>query len=270
MKTGTRIRKKWSLSGNCPQQIKMVILNGDLMRAAEAAFWRISSGKLFLNFWSILRKITAMKSNLSKVVPTTLLKLFFVMGDFLEVFQEFNINSYQYKKHLLGIASQACKWRRCDYGEVRFLCSYDCKKRAVSQKVPRKNGLCQVGQSKMKKLVNKIYFSLLFLSFAFVSSVRMMAHIYKRSQCDWRVELHDMMKSPLESSNIWYGLHKTKYNAFAFIGHATLRISPYYYRISTLFTLGCNSLHRWPITELGTSFIFVKAIKLGWNRFVSD
>ena len=83
----------------------MVILNGDLMRAAEAAFWRISSGKLFLNSWSILRKITAMKSNLSKVVPNTLLKLFFVMGDFLEVFQEFNINSYQYKKHLFGIVS---------------------------------------------------------------------------------------------------------------------------------------------------------------------
>ena len=30
------------------------------------------------------------------------------------------------------------------------------------------------------------------------------------------------------------------HNAFAFIGHATLKISHYYYRISTLFTLGCN------------------------------
>ena len=111
-----------------------MILNGDLIRAAEAAFWRISSRKLFLNSWSILRKITATESNLSNVVPSTLLKLFFVMGDFLEVFQEFNINSYQYKKHLLGIVSQAYKWRRCDYGEVWFLCSYDCKKKQFLKK----------------------------------------------------------------------------------------------------------------------------------------
>ena len=55
-------QKEWSLSANCPRQIKMEILNGDFMRAAEAAFWRVSSGKLFLNSWSILRKITTMES----------------------------------------------------------------------------------------------------------------------------------------------------------------------------------------------------------------
>ena len=30
--------KEWSFSANCPQKIKMVILNGDLMRAAEVVF----------------------------------------------------------------------------------------------------------------------------------------------------------------------------------------------------------------------------------------
>ena len=29
---------EWSLSANCPRKMKMVILNGDLMRAAETAF----------------------------------------------------------------------------------------------------------------------------------------------------------------------------------------------------------------------------------------
>ena len=96
-------QKECSLSANFPQKIKMVILNGELMRTAEAAFWRVSSGKLFLNSWSILRKITTMESDLNKVVLATLLISLSVMGNFLEVFQEFNKNSFQYKKHLLGV-----------------------------------------------------------------------------------------------------------------------------------------------------------------------
>ena len=74
---------EWSLSANCPQQIKMVILKGGLKGAAEAAFWRVSSGKLFVNSWSILRKITTMESHLSKFVPATLLKSLSVMINFL-------------------------------------------------------------------------------------------------------------------------------------------------------------------------------------------
>ena len=58
----------------------MVILNGDIKRTAEAAFWKVSSGKFFLNYWSILRKITTMESNLKKVVPPILLKSLSVMG----------------------------------------------------------------------------------------------------------------------------------------------------------------------------------------------
>ena len=96
-------QKECSLSANCPQKIKMVILNGELMRTAEAAFWRVSSGKLFLHSWSILRKIITMESDLNKVLLATLLKSLSEMGNFLEVFQEFNKNSFQYKKHLLGV-----------------------------------------------------------------------------------------------------------------------------------------------------------------------
>ena len=118
-------QKECSLSTSCPQKMKMVILNGDLMRTAEAAFWRVSSGKLFLNSWSILRKITTMESDLDKVVLATLLISLSVMGNFLEVFQEFNKNSFQYKKHLLGVVSQAYKWRRYVYDRgvsSLFLC----------------------------------------------------------------------------------------------------------------------------------------------------
>ena len=74
--------------------MKVVILNGDLMRTAVAVFWRAFSGKFFLNSWSILRKITTMKSDLNKVVLSTLLKSLSVMGNFLEVFQELNKNSF--------------------------------------------------------------------------------------------------------------------------------------------------------------------------------
>ena len=52
---------------------------------------------------------TIIESNLGKVVPTTLLKLLPVMGNFLDVFQELNKNSFQYKKHLSGVGSQVFK-----------------------------------------------------------------------------------------------------------------------------------------------------------------
>ena len=57
-----------------------------------------------------------MGSDLSNAVPATLLKLLSVIDDFLEVFQEFDINSFQYMKHLLGVVSQTYKWRRHIYG----------------------------------------------------------------------------------------------------------------------------------------------------------
>ena len=44
-----------------------------------------------------------MESDLNKVLLATLLKSLSEMGNFLGVFQEFNKNSFQYKKHLLGV-----------------------------------------------------------------------------------------------------------------------------------------------------------------------
>ena len=66
-----------------------------------------------------------MESDLNKVVLATLLISLSVMGNFLEVFQEFNKNSFQYKKQLLGVVSQAYKWRRYVYDRgvsSLFLC----------------------------------------------------------------------------------------------------------------------------------------------------
>ena len=43
-------QKEWSLSANCPQNtqnIKMVILDGDLMNAAEVVFGGFSEEKCF-------------------------------------------------------------------------------------------------------------------------------------------------------------------------------------------------------------------------------
>ena len=91
------------------------------MRPVEVAFWRFSSGKLFSDSRNILRKITTTESDLSKAVPVTLLKFLSVMVNFLKVFQDFTINSLQYKKHLLGVVSWSLQvayirqWWGCDF-----------------------------------------------------------------------------------------------------------------------------------------------------------
>ena len=64
------------------------------MRTGEATFWRVSLGKLFLNYWSIWRIITTMESDLNKSVPVKLLKSISVMDNFLEDFQEFNKKTF--------------------------------------------------------------------------------------------------------------------------------------------------------------------------------
>ena len=63
-----------------------------------------------------------MKSALSKVVPAMLLKSLSLMVNFLEVFQGFTKNSFQYKKHLLRVVFQAYKWRTyvCGGGVTSF------------------------------------------------------------------------------------------------------------------------------------------------------
>ena len=114
-----------------------------------------------------------MESDLRTTVSATLLKSLSVMGNFLEVFREFNKNSFQYKKHPLGVVCHP------------------------------------VDQSKMKKLVNKTYFPLTFLWVA-VSLGQMVAYICWLGQCVLRVELFNKMKSPLEGLNFWQGSQKIK------------------------------------------------------------
>ena len=118
------------------------------MRAAEAAFSRVFSGKLFSNSWSIWRKITTIESDLTKFVPTTLLKSLSVMDTFLEDSQEFN-------KEGSFVLMIVTKEQFLKNSQGKIACH-------------------QVNQSKMKKFVNKIYFP---LSFAFVLLDRMVAHI---------------------------------------------------------------------------------------------
>ena len=86
-----------------------------------------------------------MESDLSGVAPATLLKLLSVMDNFLEVFQEFNKNSFQYKKHLLVVVFQAYKWCRYVYGgSVASLFLWLYEKFSFS-KIPKENCLAPEG-----------------------------------------------------------------------------------------------------------------------------
>ena len=53
-----------------------------------------------------------MESDLTKVASAALLKSFSVVGNFLEILQRFKENSFQYKKYIWLIVSQAYKSRR--------------------------------------------------------------------------------------------------------------------------------------------------------------
>ena len=50
---------------------------------------------LFLNSLCILRKVSITKRDLSKITPAALVKSLSVTGDFLELLQEFNKNSFE-------------------------------------------------------------------------------------------------------------------------------------------------------------------------------
>ena len=56
--------------------------------------------KIFLNTWSIGRRISTAESGLSRVAPATLLLSFSVMDNFQEILQEFKENRFQFKKQL--------------------------------------------------------------------------------------------------------------------------------------------------------------------------
>ena len=70
------------------------------VRLATGAFLRCSFRKVFLNSWSIGRRISTAKSDLSRVAPAALLQSISVMDNFLEVLQDFKENSFQYNKDL--------------------------------------------------------------------------------------------------------------------------------------------------------------------------
>ena len=97
----------------------MVILNGDLMRAEETAFWKFSSGKLFLNSQNTLKKMTTMESDLSKVAPACLLKSLSVMGNFLVKFFKGLLKTVYSTRN----TTQIYKWRSfvCGGGVAFFL-----------------------------------------------------------------------------------------------------------------------------------------------------
>ena len=55
-----------------------------------------------------------MESDLSKAAPAMLLKSLSAIGDFQESFQEFNKNSFQYKKRHSAVVSLACTGPLCN------------------------------------------------------------------------------------------------------------------------------------------------------------
>ena len=99
-------QKECSLSDNHPQKMKMVILNDNLMRAAEAAFWKFSLGNLLPNSWSILRKTGTMGS---KSVTVTYYNRSLILVIFYKFSKRLIKNRSQYNKHFLGVVYQAFK-----------------------------------------------------------------------------------------------------------------------------------------------------------------
>ena len=77
------------------------------VQVASSAFLRCSFRKIFLNSWSIGRRMFTAESDLSRVAPATLLLSSFVMDYFLGILQGFKENGFQYKKQLYIIVYQA-------------------------------------------------------------------------------------------------------------------------------------------------------------------
>ena len=70
------------------------------VQVASADFLKCSFRKIFLNFWSVGRRISTAENDLSRVSPATLLSSLSVIDNFLEILQEFKKNSFQYNKQL--------------------------------------------------------------------------------------------------------------------------------------------------------------------------
>ena len=61
------------------------------------------------------------ESDWGKVAPTTLLKSLFVMGNFLNIFQEFSTNIFQYKKQLSVQKNTAKEFISQDYESGKYV-----------------------------------------------------------------------------------------------------------------------------------------------------
>ena len=68
-------------------ECRVITLKG--VQVASAVFLRCFFRKIFLNSWSVGRRISTMESDLSRVAPATLLLSLSVVDNFLEILPKF-------------------------------------------------------------------------------------------------------------------------------------------------------------------------------------
>ena len=155
-------------------------------------------------FKAILRIISTTERNFSKVV--TLLKSISVMGNFLEIFQEFNKNSFWYKKHLWGIVSQTYKWRRfvCGRGWVISSLLWLQQKFSFLRISKLTNRLSPV-RSKVNQGVNQLNLLPSPISLIYLRGTKTNGGSCSRiDQCCLKVKLYNMMKWPSEGTETYF------------------------------------------------------------------
>ena len=81
---------------------------------------------------SAQEKVTIGKNGLGKTAPAVLLKSLSVINNLLEIFQEINRNSFEYKKPHWEVVAQAYNWRRYLFGGGVII-SYNCNTCLASQ-----------------------------------------------------------------------------------------------------------------------------------------
>ena len=139
------------------------------MRAEETAFWKFSSGKLFLNSQNTLKKMTTMESDLSKVAPACLLKSLSVMGNFLVKFFKGLLKTvYSTRNTTLGLFLKFISDVHSSVAGVWLFSSYDCNKSSASQKVSETNCLSPGGSFHVPKSNS---FISLFISISFILQI---------------------------------------------------------------------------------------------------
>ena len=79
------------------------------MKGCRSGLFDMFFKKIISTFLEYSKKNIHYEERLRQSAATTLLKPLLVLGKFLEIFQKFNKNSFQYKKHLWGVISQTYK-----------------------------------------------------------------------------------------------------------------------------------------------------------------